>query len=306
MPRGRPGPPAGRRAAPLGLAGRAGGPDLAGARLRHPWPGPHAVRRVAGDPRPTSSSGPRRPRCTRPTSPATSRRCPRRTPTACRRCRPSTPASCSRTCSTTATSSARPASPPRRPALASVVPLEVVLASIDARLGRENGRIDVLMLSGGEPTLYPQLARAARRGRRPADRAGPGQHQRARHRAGRRAARPPRRAPRAGRGLPAVRRRVRRGLHPPPRRGHPAVQGARRRTALRRGRVHHADDDCRARCERRRDRRGDQACAGHAVRRRRDHPAGLRQRPQRRASIRWTGSPTPACSRAWRSRPRDW
>ena len=44
------------------------------------------------------------------------------------------------------------------PALASVVPLEEVLASIDARLSRENGRIDVLMLSGGEPTLYPWLA----------------------------------------------------------------------------------------------------------------------------------------------------
>ena len=44
------------------------------------------------------------------------------------------------------------------PALASVVPLAEVLASIDPRLARENGRIDVLMLCGGEPTLYPQLA----------------------------------------------------------------------------------------------------------------------------------------------------
>ena len=44
------------------------------------------------------------------------------------------------------------------PALAAVAPLEQVLASIDARLSRENGRIDVLMLSGGEPTLYPWLA----------------------------------------------------------------------------------------------------------------------------------------------------
>lgn len=44
------------------------------------------------------------------------------------------------------------------PALGSVVPLPEVLASLDARLHRENGRIDVLMLSGGEPTLYPQLA----------------------------------------------------------------------------------------------------------------------------------------------------
>ena len=32
-----------------------------------------------------------------------------------------------------------------------------MLASVDARLSRENGRIDVLMLSGGEPTLYPWL-----------------------------------------------------------------------------------------------------------------------------------------------------
>ena len=44
------------------------------------------------------------------------------------------------------------------PALASVAPLDQVLASIDARLARENGRLDVLMLSGGEPTLYPWLA----------------------------------------------------------------------------------------------------------------------------------------------------
>lgn len=44
------------------------------------------------------------------------------------------------------------------PARAGVVPLETVLANIDARIARENGRIDVLMLSGGEPTLYPHLA----------------------------------------------------------------------------------------------------------------------------------------------------
>ncbi len=41
------------------------------------------------------------------------------------------------------------------PARASVAPLAEVLASIDTRLSRENARIDVLMLSGGEPTLYP-------------------------------------------------------------------------------------------------------------------------------------------------------
>ena len=107
-------PAAGRGAASVRLAGRARGPDLARARLRDPRPGPHAVRRVARDPhlpravdRPDEGAHPRRDRQLRA-------RCPRRTPTACRRCRPSTPASCSRTCSTTATSSARPASPPRR------------------------------------------------------------------------------------------------------------------------------------------------------------------------------------------------
>ena len=43
------------------------------------------------------------------------------------------------------------------PALAAVAPLAEVLASVDAKLARENNRIDVLMLSGGEPTLYPWL-----------------------------------------------------------------------------------------------------------------------------------------------------
>ncbi|GAA1740535.1 radical SAM protein [Microbacterium paludicola] len=43
------------------------------------------------------------------------------------------------------------------PAASAVAPLAEVLASVDARLARENGRIDVLMLSGGEPTLYPWL-----------------------------------------------------------------------------------------------------------------------------------------------------
>jgi 7,8-dihydro-6-hydroxymethylpterin dimethyltransferase len=43
------------------------------------------------------------------------------------------------------------------PDLAGVVPMKTVLANVDQRLARENGRIDVLMLSGGEPTLHPQL-----------------------------------------------------------------------------------------------------------------------------------------------------
>ncbi len=44
------------------------------------------------------------------------------------------------------------------PDLRNVVPVADVLANVDQRLARENGRIDVLMLSGGEPTLHPQLA----------------------------------------------------------------------------------------------------------------------------------------------------
>nr|WP_228537577.1 radical SAM protein [Nocardia sp. XZ_19_231] len=45
------------------------------------------------------------------------------------------------------------------PELRGVVAVEDVLANVDQRLARENGRLDVLMLSGGEPTLHPQLAR---------------------------------------------------------------------------------------------------------------------------------------------------
>ena len=44
------------------------------------------------------------------------------------------------------------------PQLKGVAPLADVLANVDARLSRENGRLDVLMLSGGEPTLYPHLS----------------------------------------------------------------------------------------------------------------------------------------------------
>jgi hypothetical protein len=44
------------------------------------------------------------------------------------------------------------------PALSAVAPVAEVLASVDAKLAREGGRLDVLMLSGGEPTLHPQFA----------------------------------------------------------------------------------------------------------------------------------------------------
>ena len=43
------------------------------------------------------------------------------------------------------------------PSVHGFVPVEQVLANVDARLSRENGRLDVLMLSGGEPTIHPDL-----------------------------------------------------------------------------------------------------------------------------------------------------
>jgi len=45
------------------------------------------------------------------------------------------------------------------PDLGGVVPVEDILANLDQRIAGENGRLDVLMLSGGEPTLHPELAR---------------------------------------------------------------------------------------------------------------------------------------------------
>ena len=45
------------------------------------------------------------------------------------------------------------------PTIGTVVPVEAVLAGVDARLARENGRLDVVMLSGGEPTLHPEFDR---------------------------------------------------------------------------------------------------------------------------------------------------
>ena len=38
-----------------------------------------------------------------------------------------------------------------------MAPLAAVLANVDRRLELEGGRLDVVMISGGEPTLYPQL-----------------------------------------------------------------------------------------------------------------------------------------------------
>ncbi len=43
------------------------------------------------------------------------------------------------------------------PALTGVATLEDVLANLDQRIARENGKLDVLMISGGEPTIHPQF-----------------------------------------------------------------------------------------------------------------------------------------------------
>lgn len=43
------------------------------------------------------------------------------------------------------------------PALNGVAAVSDVLANVDQRLAREGGKLDVLMISGGEPTLHPEL-----------------------------------------------------------------------------------------------------------------------------------------------------
>ena len=43
------------------------------------------------------------------------------------------------------------------PDQAGVVPAAHVMANVDARLARENGRLDVVMVSGGEPTVHPEI-----------------------------------------------------------------------------------------------------------------------------------------------------
>ena len=43
------------------------------------------------------------------------------------------------------------------PRLSGVASVDEVLANVDQRLERENGRLDVLMLSGGEPTIHPHF-----------------------------------------------------------------------------------------------------------------------------------------------------
>ncbi|MEN9710899.1 MAG: Antilisterial bacteriocin subtilosin biosynthesis protein AlbA [Actinomycetota bacterium] len=45
------------------------------------------------------------------------------------------------------------------PDLKGIATVEEILANVDQRIARENGRIDVVMLSGGEPTIHPDLPR---------------------------------------------------------------------------------------------------------------------------------------------------
>ena len=285
-----------------GLAGRARRPDLARARLRDARPGPHAVRRVARDPDvPRAVDGAdQAPRARRPRQLQARARGVRRRPA-----RDADPAH---------VHPARGPPRPLQPEVPDVLRRVVARAGVGRAVGAGAGLHRRPALAG-EPAhrradavrrradALPLAGRAARRRRRAADRARAGQHQRPAPRPGRRAARPPHAAPRAGRGLPAVRRRVGRGVGLPPRSRHPPLQGARHRATLGQRDLHDAHHDRGPRRERRRDRPGHQARARHAVRRWRDDPARLRQRPVAARSTRSTGSPTPACSRGWTSRP---
>ena len=183
----------------------------------------------------TSSSGPRRPRCTRPTWPATSSRCRRPTRDGLpemqtqHTCilleditRPLQPAA------------ARPASPTPSPALAAVAPLDRG-ARLDRRAAvpgeRPHRRADALAAASRRSTRgWPSCSTRWPRARSCGSWSTPTACAIAQDDA---LLDLLRRAPRAGRGLPAVRRRVGRGVHAPPRRRHPPVQGAGDRAALR-------------------------------------------------------------------------
>ena len=115
---------------------------------------------VRGGPRAsgsTSSSGGRRPARSSPTPPATPGRSRWATSTGSATSRPSTRACSCSTSPRTATSSARPASPRRRRGSGGSPGCRTSLRSLDAAIEREGGRVDVLMLSGGEPTVHPEV-----------------------------------------------------------------------------------------------------------------------------------------------------
>ena len=58
-------------------------------------------------------------------------------------------ASCNLTCPTCFAESS--------PGVHGFVPVADIVANVQTRLARENGRLDVLMISGGEPTIHPEL-----------------------------------------------------------------------------------------------------------------------------------------------------
>jgi len=66
---------------------------------------------------------------------------------------------CNLSCPTCFTDSPPQPGSDRLAGAGSAVAVDEVLASVDQRLARENGRLDVVMLSGGEPTLHPDLPR---------------------------------------------------------------------------------------------------------------------------------------------------
>lgn len=43
------------------------------------------------------------------------------------------------------------------PAASHYLPLDAILRSVETAIARENGRLDVVMISGGEPTVHPQI-----------------------------------------------------------------------------------------------------------------------------------------------------
>ena len=49
------------------------------------------------------------------------------------------------------------------PAASQYLPLDAVLRSVETAIERENGRLDVVMLSGGEPTVHPQIVEIVQR-----------------------------------------------------------------------------------------------------------------------------------------------
>ena len=196
------------------------------------------------------------------------------------------------------------------PGGAGIVPVEQVLANVDQRLRRENDHLDVVMVSGGEPTLHPQILPLLREiAARPVNRILLNTN-------GIRLAKDdelldvPPRPPRPRGGLPPVRRAAGRDVTAPARRRRGALQGAGGRPAVRGRGLHHADDDRRPRGQRRRDRGGRPTLPRHALRGRRQRAAGVRvgarhrHRPARPSDTRRRSHPARPADRRGRGLAR--